>query len=121
LPSGDLSRIKEKTMKLRVILVCTLLLLAAVPSFALPPCQECNQFNRCAIVPWAVEACYDGPGFCDTNPFENCTHRSATTVLTEWKVVSIEISRPALTSATVTAQAAAAEVSAPTPQITELK
>ena len=108
-------------MKLRVLFVCTLLLLAAVPTFALPPCEECNQFNRCEIVPWAVEACYDGPNFCENDPFEDCTHRSGTTVLTEWKVVSIESTRPALASAPVTAPAVVAEVSAPTSQITELK
>src|SRR5688572_21205015 len=42
LTAGDLSGFKEEIMKLfRVILVCTLLLSAAVPAFAAPPCQFC--------------------------------------------------------------------------------
>ncbi len=46
---------------------------------------------------------------------------SETTVLTDWTVASIEISRPALASVTVTAPAAVAEVPTPAPQTTELK
>ncbi len=106
-------------MKVRVILVCTLLLLAAVPSFALPLCQECNyEWNSCETIPGAYERCkYDyNTGQCYTT-FERCSVPRYTTVLTEWKVVSIEISRPALDSVTVTAPAALAkaEVAEPEP------
>jgi hypothetical protein len=120
LTPGDLSRVKENIMKGRVILVCTLLLLAAVPSFALPLCQDCNEFNQCETVSGAFERCrYDAEGNCYLNPFERCSIPSAaTTVLTDWKVVTVEISRPGLDSITVTAPGAA---EAPTPQTTELK
>ena len=110
-------------MKLRVILVCTLLLLVAVPSFALPLCQDCNYYtNQCEYVSGAFERCrYDASGNCYLNPWERCSPTfSATTVLTDWKVVSIEISRPAPEATTVQASAAA-EVPAPMPQTIELK
>ena len=110
-------------MKLRVILVCTLLLLAAVPSFALPLCAECNEWNECDPVPGSYERCrYDIYGNCYTD-FGRCSVPSAaaSTVLTDWSVASIEISRPALDSVTVTAPAAMTEVPTPAPQTTELK
>lgn len=107
-------------MKLRVFLVCTMLLLAAVPSFALPLCAECNEWNECDSVPGSIERCrYDINGNCYTD-FGRCSIPYAeTTVLASWKIVSIEISRPALDSLTVTAPAAVAE--APAAQTTELK
>lgn len=113
-------------MKLRVILVCTLLLLAASPSFALPQCQECNyEWNQCEDVSGAFERCkYDTLGNCYLDPWARCSPTFApSTVLTDWKVASIETSCPAPDSVTVTAPAAAAEVptSTSTPQATELK
>ncbi len=114
-------------MKLRVILVCTLLLLAASPSFALPLCQECNGFtNECEDVSGAFERCrYDTLGNCYLDPFSRCSPTlTQSTVLTDWKVASIETtSCPALDSVTVAAPAAAADVPMTTPasQATELK
>ena len=103
-------------MKVRVILVCTLLLLAAVPSFALPNCRECNSLNRCQITETATNDCRYGPGFCETFPPQlGCNLSRESTVLTEWQVASIEIHRPSLESITVTtpAHVAAAEVQKP--------
>ncbi len=98
-------------MKFRLTLACTLLLLAALPSFALPLCEDCNyELNVCEVVPGAFERCtYDEYGNCYTYP-GRCSVPRATTVLTDWKVVSIEISRPGLDSKTVTTPAAVAEV-----------
>ena len=103
-------------MKLRLTLACTLLLLAAVPSFAAPLCEECDYWwNVCDIVPGAFERCtYDEFGYCYTYP-GYCIVPRQTTVLNDWKVSSIEISRPALDSKTVTAPAAVAEVRTPQP------
>jgi hypothetical protein len=124
MPAGDLSCIKEKMMKVRVILVCTLLLLAAFPTFALPLCEDCNyEWNQCEPIPgsfercsydWATGVCYTYPGRCSV-PWN-----TESTVLTDWKVASIEISRP-LDSVTVTASAVVAEAPTPAPQTTELK
>lgn len=110
-------------MKVRVFLVCTLLLLAAVPSFALPLCQECDYWtNTCETIPGSFERCrYDWTtGECYTT-FERCSipRAAETTVLTDWTVASIEIHRPSLDSVTVTAPAAVAE--APALQTTDLK
>jgi len=107
-------------MKVRLILVCTLLLLAASTSFALPVCQDCNEFNRCQALPGAIEVCYDSGGglYCSTVP-DPCSPPLQATVLADWKVVSIEIDHPALASTTVKAPARVAE--APAPQPTTLK
>jgi hypothetical protein len=107
-------------MKLKVILVCTLLLLAAVPSFAAPQCMDCNYWNECEVGDWSIERCrYDDLGNCYTT-FEFCiTSSPQTTVLTEWKVASIEISRPSLDAITVTAPVQVAEVRTATPHPTE--
>jgi hypothetical protein len=109
-------------MKVRVILVCTLLLLAAVPSFARPLCGHCNEWNYCESSPGDYERCrYDLNGNCYTD-FGLCSVPRAATVLTEWNVASIEISRPSLDSVTVTAPAARAEKApAPKAELTELK
>ena len=96
-------------MKSRVILVCTLLVLAAVPSFALPQCKECNASNFCSVVPGALEVCQGNGVTCDTFP-NPCSRPFQGTVATEWTVTSIEISRPSRDSITVTAPAPAAEV-----------
>lgn len=109
-------------MKVRVIFVCTLLLLAAVPSFAAPQCADCTYWNTCEVGDWSIERCrYDQNGNCYTT-FEYCTTRSAaSTVLTEWKVSSIEISRPSLDAITVTAPAPVQEVPTATPHVTALQ
>lgn len=107
-------------MKLRVMLACTLLLLAAVPTFALPLCAHCNEWNYCESAPGDYERCYDGPGYCYTT-FERCsTPYNQSTVLADYEIASIEISRPAQDSVTVTTPAAVAEVSTPAPT-TDLK
>jgi hypothetical protein len=121
MPYGDLSRPKENTMKFRMILICTLLLLAASPSFALPVCGHCNEWNTCESASGDVERCrYDTQGNCIITT-ERCSPAFQGTVLTDWKVVSIEISRPALESVTVTAPTAVAEVPTQAPRTTDLK
>lgn len=110
-------------MKVRVILVCTLLLLAAAPSFAVPLCEECNyDWNYCdSSIPGAIEVCrYDQFGNCYTYPYR-CSPNLSSTVATDWKVASIEIHRPSLDSITVTAPAAVAEAATPAPQTPERK
>lgn len=106
-------------MKLRVIAVCTLLLLAAVPSFALPQCAVCNEYNECDPIPGSYERClYDAWGCC-FNDFGRCSvpYAAETTVLTDWKVTTIEISRPSLDSVTITAPAPLAEAPAATSEL----
>lgn len=94
-------------MKVRLILVCTLLLLAAVPTFALPLCAECVE-ESCAEIPGSIERCNDWSGACRTSPL-SCIRPRSETVLTEWKVASIEIQRPSLDSITLTAPAVVAQ------------
>ena len=113
-------------MKLRVILVCTLLLLAAVPSFALPLCQECNYVtHQCEDVAGAYERCrYDTLGNCYLDPWSRCSPTlTQSTVLADWKVVSVETTCSAPDSVTATASAAAAAGEDPMPasRTTELK
>jgi len=109
-------------MKLRVILVCTLLLLAASPSFALPLCAHCNEWNECESASGDIERCrYDLWGNCYTD-FGLCSRPLApSTVLADYKVASIEISRPAQDCVTATAPATVPEDPAPASQTTELK
>ena len=96
-------------MKLRVILVCTLLLLAAVPSFALPLCKDCNQFLQCEPIPGvSIERCFSGPGYCYTTP-QLCSIPNAAPVLSEWQVGSVEIRNASVEALTVTATAEAPE------------
>lgn len=107
-------------MKLRVILVCALLLLAASPSFAAvavppaAPCQACNVFNLCERSAGSGMRCaYDqSSGDCYTFPY-TCVDRAP--LAEEWTVASIEISRPSLDSITITAPAKVAEVREPEP------
>ncbi len=83
-------------MKLfRVILVCTLLLLAVTPSFAEPTCTECLDASTCINAPGQPSRCRFVLGVCETIVTSNCIGRSDTPVLADWKVASIEISRPA--------------------------
>lgn len=108
-------------MKVRAILVCTLLLLAAVPSFALPLCGHCNEWNRCESAPGDFEYCIDWTGTCDTDPFKRCSRPFTVTVASEWTVASIEVHRPSLDSITVSAPAAAAKAEVPTSESVEQK
>jgi hypothetical protein len=122
MPSGDLSCYKEKTMKVRVILVCTLLLLAAVPTFALPLCAHCNEWNMCESASGDFERCkYDLQGNCITTT-ERCSIPSAaSTVLAEYKVAAVEISRPSTECVTAAAPSATSDLPAPAARATELK
>lgn len=84
-------------LKVRVILVCTLLLLAAVPTFALPLCAECNEWNTCDYIPGAIERCYSSGGACWTTP-DRCSPPRSAPVLADWRVESIEINRDSITA-----------------------
>lgn len=83
-------------MKLtRLILVCTLLLLASFPVFALPQCEECVD-NRCVYTGNSVEVCFVFDGMCDYDPFERCSPFTPDKpVMADWTVTSIEITRTA--------------------------
>jgi hypothetical protein len=81
-------------MKLyRVILVCTLLLLAVTPSFAAPTCTECLDASSCINAPGQALRCRFLNGACETISSSNCIGRSETPVLADWKVASIDVSR----------------------------
>lgn len=87
----------------RVLLVCTLFLLAAVPTFAAPPCTYCIEegIGPCDNDPGAGTRCRLTSGSCQTI-FAFClNHAAPTSVVSEWSVVSIEVSRPDATTATV--------------------
>jgi len=98
-------------MKVRIILVCTLLLLIAAPSFAAPQCEACDYFSH---------ECYNSPGsgfrcrYTETGCEEYyggiCIGRSQSPVLAEWKVASIEVTRPAQGSKSVETPSRVAEV-----------
>ncbi|HEX7808345.1 MAG TPA: hypothetical protein VF608_06470 [Thermoanaerobaculia bacterium] len=98
-------------MKVRILLVCTLLLLAATPSFAAPQCEGCDYWSgECYWSPYSGERCTYTETGCDTYPGYCIGHSQQSTVAAEWKVVSIEIDRPTLDSKTVTSPAMVAEV-----------
>ena len=85
-------------MKLyRVILVCTLLLLAAAPSFAIPTCTECLEegVGPCINAPAQPYRCRFINGACHTELTSFCAGRSESPVLADWKIAAIEITRPA--------------------------
>lgn len=109
-------------MKLRVILVCTLLLLAAAPSFALPLCAHCNAWNECESSSGDYERCkYDLQGNCITTT-ERCSIPNAqSTVLSDYTVAAVEVTRPAQECDTVTTPATAAKVATPASSAPELK
>lgn len=107
-------------MRVRVILVCTLLLLVAFPTFARPVCAHCDASNECESSPGDFQNCVSTGSSCGYNATVCSIPRAP--VLADWTVASIEISRPSLESVTITAPAPAAEVPAtPAPQTTELK
>jgi hypothetical protein len=99
---SDLSRLKEKTMKLtRVMLACTLLLLASVPAFALPKCGECIM-NVCVGSSESVQPCRHESGMC-VYYNDNCTPHLTEPVLAGWTVASVEITCPAVDTEVVSA------------------
>jgi len=81
-------------MKLfRVILVCTLLLSAAVPTFAAPPCQFClSDAGPCVNDPGGVR-CRTISGVCQELS-GLCIGFANRGLLADWQVASIEITRP---------------------------
>ena len=94
-------------MKLsRVIIVCTLLLSAAVPTFAAPPCQYClTEAGPCVNDPGGLR-CRTIGGVC-TETGGLCIGFLNKPVLSEWQVASIEFTRPdpatkALTTVVIT-------------------
>lgn len=81
-------------MKLsRVILVCTLLLSVAVPTFAAPPCMYClSESGPCVNDPGGSR-CRTIGGVCQELS-GLCISFLSTPVLGDWQVASIEITRP---------------------------
>jgi hypothetical protein len=107
--SGDLSGFEEKIMKLtRLVLVCTVLLLAAVPSFALPPCQSCLDDAGPCYQDGGGGRCRTIGGVCNIVAGA-CIGFVDTTVLSEWTVASIEISHPAQNAKVVTTPSVVAQ------------
>ena len=107
-------------MKLfRVVFVCTLFLLAAVPMSAAPLCEDCIDFQCGPSSDFHMPCRYTGSG-CE-NYVGRCVGFTAadgsdTSLLSEWKVASIEIEN-ALTKAVATPAAIAqAEPPQPAPQ-----
>jgi hypothetical protein len=99
-------------MKLiRLTLVCSLLLLAAVPSFAIT-CSTCID-RVCQETPGTGTRCRPVINGCQTVLLPNCTPPPAPVMLSEWTVASIEISRPAAGTKVVTTPAAVAEAASP--------
>lgn len=93
-------------MKLtRVIVACTLLLLASFPLFALPTCKACDTNNRCVGSPNSGDKCVFVAGICDTAP-TNCISFAPDPVLADWSVSSVEISCPESDSITTSADVA---------------
>lgn len=96
-------------MKLtRLVLVCTVLLLAAVPSFALPPCQTCDDVGPCYQDGGGGGRCKNIGGGCQIVAGA-CIGFVDTTVLSEWTVASIEVSHPAQNAKVVTTPAVVAQ------------
>lgn len=77
----------------RVVLVCTLLLASAVPTFAAPPCQFCLSESGPCMNDAGGLRCRTIGGVCqETSGL--CIGSLNQTVLGEWQVASIEITRP---------------------------
>ena len=100
-------------MKLvRFTLVCSLLLLAAIPSYAIP-CSTCID-RECEGTPNSGTKCLPvSPEGCETRFNPSCSgfanDAAAPAMLAEWTVASIEISRPAEGTKVVTTPAAVAQ------------
>jgi hypothetical protein len=107
-------------MKLiRLAAVCTLLLLAAAPSFAIG-CNSCigAEYPYCESTPGSKTRCEIGPDYCFTKSAPFCTNFApestpATAMLAEWTVASVTVSRPSQGTAVVTSHdtSAVAELS----------
>ncbi len=103
-------------MKLtRLTLVCSLLLLAAVPSYAIG-CRSCDGdvYPYCISTPDSGTRCEIGVDYCFTRDAPFCTNfteqaAAPPAVLAEWTVASIEINRPAEGTKVVTSPAAVAD------------
>jgi len=99
---------------LRLSLVCSLLLLAASPLFALP-CSSCTAPDPpyCESTPDSGTRCLFHIDWCEDRSAPLCTGlmegSAAPAVLAEWTVASIEISRPAEGTKVVTAPTAVAK------------
>lgn len=98
---------------LRLTLACSLLFLAAVPSFA--GCTTCSEtvFQGCDSTPNSKTRCFFGIDTCETRSAPFCTNftdqAAAPAMLAEWTVASIEISRPAEGTKAVTSPAVVAD------------
>ena len=106
-------------MKLfRVVFVCTLFMFAALPTFAAPQCLDCDDLTgECGPDGFEHLPCRYTASGCQ-NYFSFCIGFSAadaadTTLLSEWKVASIEITNE-LTKVVVT-PAAIAQADTPHP------
>lgn len=97
---------------LRFTLACSLLLLAASPSFALA-CKSCDgvEPNYCISTPDSGTRCQFSPRLCITiqATCSGFTSDSPPAVLAEWTVASIEVSRPGEGTKVVTSPTAVAE------------
>lgn len=106
-------------MKLfRAVFVCTLFLLAALPTFAAPQCLDCNESTgECGPEGFEHLPCRYTLTGCE-NYFKFCIGFTAadtadSTLLSEWKVASIEVTNE-LTTVVVT-PAAIAQADTPHP------
>jgi hypothetical protein len=95
--AGDLSGSRRNVMKrFRVLFICTLFLLAAVPTFAAPQCQDCDEITgECGPDGFEHMPCRYTASGCE-NYNKLCIGFSAAdagvkTVLSEWKVASVEV------------------------------
>lgn len=108
---------------LRFTLVCSLLLLAAAPTYAIG-CRSCDGdvYPYCISTPDSGTRCQIGVDYCFTQPSSFCTgfapETEAAPALAEWTVASIEVTRPADGTQVVTPQTAvaAADLSHSAPQ-----
>jgi hypothetical protein len=100
---------------LRLTLVCSLLLLAATPSYAIV-CRSCDgpEYPYCIETPGSGTRCSIGVDWCITKPHTYCDPEysaeltAAPAVLAEWTVASVEVTRPAEGTQVVTSQTAVA-------------
>jgi len=100
---------------LRLTLVCSLLLLAATPSYAIV-CRSCDgpEYPYCIDTPGSGTRCALGIDWCITKPSTYCDPEelaATSPVLAEWTVASVEVTRPADGTQVVTSQTAVADLS----------